>query len=80
MALMAAPPPYQQQPAMSLRMLDVAGACADDSVIDVGGGASPLAVVLLNRGFRDVTVLDIAAARMRYARWPSARKLSVSSG
>jgi trans-aconitate methyltransferase len=65
---------YQQQPAMSLRMLDVAGVCADDSVIDVGGGASPLAGVLLDRGFRDVTVLDISAAGLRYARWRLGRQ------
>ena len=59
---------YQQQPEMSLRMLDTAGVTADDSVIDVGGGASPLAGALLGRGFRDITVLDISAAGMAYAR------------
>ena len=58
---------YQRHPAMSLRMLGLAGVCADDSVIDVGGGASPLAGVLLDRGFADITVLDISAAGMRYA-------------
>ena len=51
---------YQLQPGMSLRMLDVAGVSADDSVIDVGGGASPLAGALLGRGFTDITVLDIS--------------------
>ena len=59
---------YQQHPGMSLRMLDAAGIRADASVIDVGGGASPLAGALLERGFRDVTVLDISAAGMAYAR------------
>jgi trans-aconitate methyltransferase len=53
---------------MSLRMLDAAGIQADASVIDVGGGASPLAGALLERGFGDVTVLDISAAGMAYAR------------
>jgi Methyltransferase domain len=60
---------FQQHPALSLRMLDAAGVSADDSVIDVGAGASPLAGVLLERGFTDITVLDISATGMQYARW-----------
>jgi trans-aconitate methyltransferase len=59
---------YQQKPQMSLQMLDTAGVTVSDSVIDIGGGASPLAGALLARGFRDVTVLDISAAGMEYAR------------
>jgi len=58
----------QDAPLMSLRMLDAAGVTAADSVIDVGGGASSLAAALLARGFGDVTVLDISAAGMEYAR------------
>src|SRR5919108_5404467 len=59
---------FQSAPVMSLRMLDAAGVAAADSVIDVGGGASPLAGALLERGFADVTVLDISAAALGYAR------------
>ena len=59
---------FQVAPLMSLRMLDAAGVTAADSVIDVGGGASPLAGALLGRGFRDVTVLDISPAGLRHAR------------
>jgi len=59
---------FQQQPRMSLLMFDRAGVTASDSVIDVGGGASPLAGALLARGFRDITVLDISAAGMEHAR------------
>ena len=59
---------FQAAPEMSLRMLDTVGVTAADSVIDVGGGASPLAGALLGRGFRDVTVLDISAAAMEHAR------------
>jgi SAM-dependent methyltransferase len=59
---------YQDAPEMSLRMLDAAGVTPADSVIDVGGGASPLAGALLERGFGDVTVLDISAAAMEHAR------------
>lgn len=53
---------------MSLRMLDAAGVAAADAVIDVGGGASPLTRALLDRGFGDLTVLDISAAGMQHAR------------
>ena len=59
---------FQVAPEMSLRMLDAAGVAPADSVIDVGGGASPLAGALLDRGFRDVTVLDISAAAIEHAR------------
>jgi trans-aconitate methyltransferase len=58
----------EEHPGMSLRMLGAAGVLAADAVIDVGGGASPLAGALLDRGFGDLTVLDISAAAMRHAR------------
>lgn len=58
---------FQQQPTLSLQMLDAAGVSPADSLVDVGGGASPLAGALLDRGFRDVTVLDISATGMQHA-------------
>jgi trans-aconitate methyltransferase len=59
---------YEDHPDMSLRVLASAGISAADAVIDVGGGASPLTGALLDRGFRDLTVLDISAAGMQHAR------------
>jgi Methyltransferase domain len=59
---------FQQRPTVSLGMLDGAGVSPADSLVDVGGGSSPLAGALLDRGFKDVTVLDIAATGMQYAR------------
>ena len=59
---------YEKHPHMSLRMLGSAGVSAADALIDVGGGASPLTGELLDRGFRDLTVLDISAAGMQHAR------------
>lgn len=38
------------------------------AVIDVGGGASTLAVELVHRGFGDVTVLDVSARAVDAAR------------
>jgi trans-aconitate methyltransferase len=58
----------EKHPDMSLQMLDSAGVSAADALIDVGGGASPLTAALLDRGFRDLTVLDISAAGMQHAR------------
>lgn len=59
---------FEEQPDMSLRMLDAAGVAATDALIDVGGGASPLVAALLDRGFPDLTVLDISAAGTQHAR------------
>jgi SAM-dependent methyltransferase len=59
---------FQAAPRMSMRMLGAVGVVVTDSLIDVGGGASPLAATLLERGFRDVTVLDISAVALRQAR------------
>jgi trans-aconitate methyltransferase len=59
---------FEEHPRMSLRMLGAAGVSAADALIDVGGGASPLSRVLLDRGFGDLTVLDFSAAGMQQAR------------
>jgi len=59
---------FEEHPGMSLRMLGAAGVSAGDAVIDVGGGMSPLAGTLLDRGFGDLTVLDISAAAIQHAR------------
>jgi trans-aconitate methyltransferase len=58
---------YQSEPALSLQMFAAAGVSDQNSVIDVGGGASTLVDALLSRGFRDVTVLDISTAGLQAA-------------
>ena len=52
---------YQAVPEHSLSALKRFGATPSSSIIDVGGGASNLAARLLEQGWSDVTVLDIAA-------------------
>src|SRR5271157_5093182 len=59
---------FEEQPEVSLRILGTAGVSTADAVIDVGGGASSLAQALLDRGFRDITVLDVSVTGMQYAR------------
>ncbi len=51
---------FQTEPTVSLRMIR-AVSTPDDGVIDIGGGASRLVDRLLTDGYRDLTVLDIAA-------------------
>ena len=58
---------FQQYAASSLRL--IAG-CADKDahIIDVGGGASVLVDNLLDAGYRNVTVLDLAEAALATSR------------
>jgi len=58
---------YQANPKWSLALLDVAGATRDTKIVDVGGGASRLVDCLLDRGFTDLTVLDIAQRALTQA-------------
>jgi len=58
---------YQGRPETSLRLL-VEVAQPSAAVIDVGAGASALADELLDRGFTDVTVLDVSAAALEGTR------------
>lgn len=43
-----------------MEMLEAVGVATDQSVIDVGGGASTLVDALLEHGYTDLTVLDIS--------------------
>jgi ubiquinone/menaquinone biosynthesis C-methylase UbiE len=59
---------FQATPTVSLELLDVLGVSRQSGVIDVGGGASLLVDHLLERGFEDVSVLDVSDAALRSAR------------
>ena len=59
---------HQDHPTFSLTLIDQAGIAPESPVIDVGGGASNLVDHLLDRGFADVTVLDLAGAALERAR------------
>lgn len=58
----------QQEPTLSLKLIARTGVGLDAPIIDVGGGASTLADHLLERGYRDVSVLDIAAPGLDQAK------------
>jgi trans-aconitate methyltransferase len=59
---------FQENPAPSLDLIAKAAATSASSVIDVGGGASRLVDALVERGFRDVTVLDLSDAALMAAK------------
>ena len=59
---------YQARPETSLAFIEASGVAVDAPVVDVGGGASTLVDCLLERGFTDLTVVDIAAAALDQAR------------
>lgn len=59
---------YQPFPARSIELLLRAGARPNSAIIDVGGGDSTFVDALLEREFRNVTVLDISSSAIERAR------------
>ncbi|MDE4132725.1 class I SAM-dependent methyltransferase [Phaeobacter sp. QD34_3] len=57
---------YQAHPEASLKALSLVGR-QDVPFVDIGGGASDLAKILSERGWRDLTVLDISEAALAVA-------------
>jgi len=51
---------YRPHLEQSLAFIDAAGLDRNDAIIDVGGGPSTLVDDLLDRGYVDVTVLDLS--------------------
>ena len=59
---------YQPKPERSLQLIRDAGIPVDTPIIDVGGGASTLVDHLLDDGYRDITILDIASSAFEHSR------------
>jgi trans-aconitate methyltransferase len=59
---------FQAEPVMSLELIGDLRLARDAAIVDVGGGASSLAARLLERGFTDITVLDVSAQALAQAR------------
>ena len=58
---------FQESPATSLALIAAIGA-PNSALIDIGGGASRLVDHLIERGYQDVTVLDLSAAALEAAK------------
>jgi SAM-dependent methyltransferase len=59
---------FQETPTPSLELMELVGAARGSAIIDIGGGASRLVDALIERGFSDLTVLDLSAAALAAAR------------
>jgi SAM-dependent methyltransferase len=59
---------HQSSATVSLELIDALELDLDAAVVDVGGGASPLAEQLVARGFGEVSVLDVSAGALAEAR------------
>lgn len=65
---------YQGVPALSLSLIEKAELPPDAPVIDVGGGASTLVDNLCERGYANVSVLDVSSAALAHCRERLAQK------
>jgi SAM-dependent methyltransferase len=59
---------FQENPAPSLELIELARPTPESAIIDIGGGASRLVDSLLARAFSQVTVLDISQAALEAAK------------
>ena len=59
---------FQQEPAVSLRMIQDSVSDRTQPVLDVGGGASALVDRLLERGYTNMSVLDISSKALEHAK------------
>lgn len=59
---------FQSEPSVSLAMIEACGLAPEDPLIDAGGGASVLVDRLLERGYRNLAVLDLADAALEACR------------
>ena len=55
---------HQNDPSVSLELLQEAGLTAASSVIDVGAGTSRVVDALISRGLSDLTVLDLSQSAL----------------
>ncbi|HSQ66159.1 MAG TPA: class I SAM-dependent methyltransferase [Polyangiaceae bacterium] len=59
---------YEPVATTSLALIEAAGAKPDEPLVDVGAGASVLVDGLLERGFSDVTLVDVSPAALETVR------------
>jgi 2-polyprenyl-3-methyl-5-hydroxy-6-metoxy-1,4-benzoquinol methylase len=58
---------FRPRPASSIELIEAADVDSRSAIIDIGGGASRLVDNLLDRGYRDLSVLDISQAALSVA-------------
>jgi ubiquinone/menaquinone biosynthesis C-methylase UbiE len=59
---------FQENPAISLELIEKFSAGPNTRIVDIGGGASRLVDELLAKGLHSITVLDLSEAALAKAR------------
>uniref|UniRef100_UPI002AB78998 class I SAM-dependent methyltransferase n=1 Tax=Paraburkholderia sp. J8-2 TaxID=2805440 RepID=UPI002AB78998 len=59
---------FQEHPRQSIELIEQSGVDKDAAIIDVGGGASTLVDDLIDKGYSELTVLDLSEAALEVAR------------
>lgn len=59
---------FQEHAGMSLKLIEQTGVSKSAQIIDVGGGASTLVDDLLDKGYGNLTVLDLSGAALEAAK------------
>lgn len=59
---------FQKSPDLSLALIAATGVGREARLVDVGGGASRIVDALLDAGFKNLTVLDIAESGLEHAK------------
>jgi len=70
---------YQEVPDKSLALVVSTGTSQEDAILDVGGGASTLVDHLLDAGYGDITVLDLASRAFDQSRRRLGERASAAS-
>src|SRR5260370_16538007 len=65
---------FQESPAPSLELMDLARLTPKSAIVDIGGGASRLVDSLVARGFQNVTGLDLSESALGSAQTPLAHQ------
>lgn len=68
---------YQAHPEMSLKLIAKTGIGLESSIVDVGSGTSKLIGLLLDRGYKKLTVLDISSNSIERAKLQFGEKASL---
>jgi 2-polyprenyl-3-methyl-5-hydroxy-6-metoxy-1,4-benzoquinol methylase len=59
---------FQERPNISLALIEAVQADRSSAIIDIGGGASRLVDALVEKGYRDLTVLDLSESAVSIAK------------
>jgi len=58
---------FQNEPSLSMQLINESGVDKEAAIIDIGGGASRLVDHLLEQGYHNLAVLDVSASAIQHA-------------